>query len=164
LLQDDCTARLPRTTRSKTSDPQRPSPTRRPFYESAIADKVVRNDRAFSCPLRLTSAPRTSPIPTLLLHLVVASHIQGSCSQLGISLRRRASDHRGDKIIAWTDAKTVTAYQSGARDYTIERSGSVVGEMRIQLKVLLPQTTTELLHSVARCGGYPAQPWPRNCW
>jgi hypothetical protein len=50
LLQDDCTARLPRTTRSKTSDPQCPSPTRRPFYESAIADKVVRNDNgAHAC-------------------------------------------------------------------------------------------------------------------
>jgi hypothetical protein len=35
-------ARLPRTTRSKTNDPQCPCPTPRPFYESAVADKVLR--------------------------------------------------------------------------------------------------------------------------
>jgi hypothetical protein len=40
-----CIARLPRTTRSTTNDPQRPYPTRRPFCESATADKVMRNDR-----------------------------------------------------------------------------------------------------------------------
>jgi len=38
------TARLPRTTRSKTNDPQCPYPTPRPFYESAVADKVLRKD------------------------------------------------------------------------------------------------------------------------
>jgi Transposase, Mutator family len=41
----DCTARLPRTTRSGTNDPQCPSPTRRPLFESAISDKAMRNDR-----------------------------------------------------------------------------------------------------------------------
>jgi len=39
------TARPPRTTRSKTNDPQCPCPTPRPFYESAVADKVLRKDR-----------------------------------------------------------------------------------------------------------------------
>jgi hypothetical protein len=38
------TARLPRTTRLKTNDPQCPYPTPRPFYESAVADKVLRKD------------------------------------------------------------------------------------------------------------------------
>jgi hypothetical protein len=38
-------ARLPRTTRSKTNDPQCPCPTPRPFYESAVADKVLRKDK-----------------------------------------------------------------------------------------------------------------------
>jgi hypothetical protein len=38
------TARLPRTTRSKTNDPQCPYPAPRPFYESAVADKVLRKD------------------------------------------------------------------------------------------------------------------------
>jgi hypothetical protein len=42
-----CTARLPRTTRSKTNDPQCPYPTPRPFYESAVADKVLRKDNRF---------------------------------------------------------------------------------------------------------------------
>src|SRR5262249_13600608 len=39
------TARLPRTTRSKTNDPQCPYPTPQPFYEPAVADKVLRKDR-----------------------------------------------------------------------------------------------------------------------
>jgi hypothetical protein len=41
-----CIARPPRTTRSTTNDPQCPSPTRRPFCESATADKVLRNHRS----------------------------------------------------------------------------------------------------------------------
>jgi hypothetical protein len=44
IRQGDCTARLPRTTRSKTNDPRCPYPTPRPFYESAVADKVLRKD------------------------------------------------------------------------------------------------------------------------
>jgi hypothetical protein len=47
-------------------------------------------------------------------------------------------------MVAWTGAKAVTEYKSGEPDYTIKQSGSVAGE-RIELKVLLPQTTTELL-------------------
>jgi hypothetical protein len=66
------------------------------------------------------------------------------CSHLGISLRRRASISRGEKMVAWTGAKAVTEYKSGEPDYTIKQSGSVAGEW-IELKVLLPQTTTELL-------------------
>jgi hypothetical protein len=38
------TARLPRTTRSKPNDPQCLYPTPRPFYEKAVADKVLRKD------------------------------------------------------------------------------------------------------------------------
>ena len=38
---------MPRTTRSRPNDPQCPSPTRRPFFESVIADKVMRNDSDF---------------------------------------------------------------------------------------------------------------------
>jgi hypothetical protein len=45
FLQDDCTARLPRTSRSRTNDPLCPSATWRLFCESAIPDKVMRNDR-----------------------------------------------------------------------------------------------------------------------
>jgi hypothetical protein len=57
----DCTPRLPRTTRSKTDDPQRLSPTPRPFYESAIADKVMRNDTSASA----GSAPIITPLRSL---------------------------------------------------------------------------------------------------
>jgi hypothetical protein len=73
------TARLPRTTRSKTNDPQCPYPTPRPFYESAVADKVLRKDRPLSravarptfsaCKLRYDiasvecEAPRSQPRP-----------------------------------------------------------------------------------------------------
>jgi hypothetical protein len=39
FLQCDCTARPPRTTRSKTNDPQCPFPTWLRFCDSAIADK-----------------------------------------------------------------------------------------------------------------------------
>jgi hypothetical protein len=44
VLRGRYTARLPRMTRSKTNDPQCPYPTPRPFYESAVADKVLRKD------------------------------------------------------------------------------------------------------------------------
>jgi hypothetical protein len=39
FLQGGRTARLPRTTRSRTNDPLCPFPARRPFCESTIADK-----------------------------------------------------------------------------------------------------------------------------
>jgi hypothetical protein len=48
-----CTARLPRTTRSKTHNRQCPYPTPRPFYESAVADEVLRNDRGTCATIRV---------------------------------------------------------------------------------------------------------------
>jgi hypothetical protein len=47
-------------------------------------------------------------------------------------------------MVAWTGAKAAIDYKTGEPDYTIERSWPVAGEC-IELKVLLPQTTTELL-------------------
>jgi hypothetical protein len=55
------TARLPRTTRSKTNDPQCPYPTPRPIYESAVADNVLRKD---------------SPAPRLLDLFIPPRHVQ----------------------------------------------------------------------------------------
>jgi hypothetical protein len=75
------------------------------------------------------------------------------CSQLGISLRRRVAG-RG-KIVAGMDlvpcapTQAVTQCKAGDHAYTVGQSRSVAGESsgegRTELKVLLPQITTEQL-------------------
>jgi len=76
------------------------------------------------------------------------------CSQLGISLRRRATTSREEAMTAMdlipsTEANPVARRKSVDRVYTVERSRAVVSESsaeaRIELQVLLPQITTEQL-------------------
>jgi hypothetical protein len=74
------------------------------------------------------------------------------CSQLGISLRRRPTGHR-EKIVAAMDlvacGQAEAVCKSVDRGYTVRSTRAVVGdspvEGRIELKVLLPQITTEQL-------------------
>ena len=72
-----CTACLPRTTRSKTNDPQCPYPTPRPFYESAVADKVLRKDSS-----------RTNEVAEHNAKLAALSGVLSLRLGLGCGLRR----------------------------------------------------------------------------
>ena len=76
------------------------------------------------------------------------------CSQHGISLRRRPTDSRKETVTAMDLAPSVETSaaaprKSVAQVYTAEQSRAVVSqssaEARIELKVLLPQITTEQL-------------------
>jgi transposase-like protein len=76
------------------------------------------------------------------------------CSQLGISLRRRAASSRGKivatmEFVACSEPQAATRCQPGDHGYAVGPSRSIVGESlaegRIELKVLLPQITTEQL-------------------
>jgi hypothetical protein len=68
------------------------------------------------------------------------------CSHLGISLRRRAGGSGGNSVAAMD---LVTRDKSGDRGHTVEPSQSVVHEspadVRVELKVFLPQITNEQL-------------------
>ena len=74
------------------------------------------------------------------------------CSQLGISLRRRPTCHR-EKIVATMDLVACSQAQAVCKSddhgYAVAQGRPVVGESsvegRIELKVLLPQITTEQL-------------------
>src|SRR5215475_6167949 len=76
------------------------------------------------------------------------------CSQLGISLRRRATRSREETMTAMdlvpsAEANAVARRNSADPVHTVERSRAAVSESsaeaRIELKVLLPQITTEQL-------------------
>jgi hypothetical protein len=76
------------------------------------------------------------------------------CCQLGISLRRRATRSREEIITATgllpsAEVNAAARRKSADRGGTVEQSRTVVSassvEDRIELKVLLPQTTTERL-------------------
>ena len=76
------------------------------------------------------------------------------CSQLGISLRRRATTSREEVMTAMdpapsTEANPAARRKSVDRVYTIEQSEAVVSESSaeapIELQVLLPQIITEQL-------------------
>jgi len=76
------------------------------------------------------------------------------CSQLGISLRRRATRSRGETMTAMdlvpsTEANAGGRLKSANRVHTVEQSRAVgsesSAEARIELQVLLPQITTEQL-------------------
>ena len=74
------------------------------------------------------------------------------CSQFGISLRRRPACHR-EKLVAAMDLVACSQAQAVCKSddhgYTVAQSRPVVTEScvegRIELKVLLPQITTEQL-------------------
>jgi len=76
------------------------------------------------------------------------------CSQLGISLRRRATRSREEPMTAMdlvpsAEANAVARRNPVDRVHAVEQSRAVVSgssaEARIELKVLLPQITTEQL-------------------
>jgi hypothetical protein len=76
------------------------------------------------------------------------------CSQFGISLRRRATRSRGETmtvmdLVPSAEANTVARRKTDDRVHAVEQSPAVVSESsteaRIELKVLLPQITTEQL-------------------
>ena len=82
------------------------------------------------------------------------------CSQLGISLRRRAANG-SDKIVAAMDfvpcAQATTQCKSVDRAYPVAQCRSVVSESpaegRTELTVMLPQITTEQLRQRAALRG-----------
>jgi hypothetical protein len=76
------------------------------------------------------------------------------CSQLGISLRRRATGSRKEAVAAMDlvpspQASAAARHEFFARVPTVEQSPTVVGqsstEVRIELTVLLPRITAEQL-------------------
>jgi hypothetical protein len=76
------------------------------------------------------------------------------CSQLGISLRRRATGGRKGTVTAMDPVSSAEASAAARRKsvdqvYTAEQSRALVSEsstdVRIELKVLLPQITAEQL-------------------
>ena len=76
------------------------------------------------------------------------------CSQLGISLRRRATGSRKEAVttmdlVSSAEASAVAQRKSVDQVYTAEQSQTLASEssvdVRIELKVLLPQITAEQL-------------------
>src|SRR5215467_3708535 len=93
------------------------------------------------------------------------------CSQHGISLRRRATGRREAAVTtmdlgALVESNAAARRKSVDRVDTVDQSRTIVcessAEVRAELKVLLPQITTEQLDSAVRCGGFQAQLWPQN--
>jgi hypothetical protein len=63
----------------KNNDPQWPYPTPRPFYESAVADKVLRKDKLYEESARASSHPSIVTLHSIAASRSSAIFVHPSC-------------------------------------------------------------------------------------